>query len=239
MRTHLFGLIALCSGGASAQASLFDEVKPDVIVIVREHVKTGADLVEISLVKADFPASTLRRQIDALGKELGSNPRGVVVGTQSLQTTRKLEYLRATFAVDGLIEHDLSTLRIQPLLRALAGVKEPNTIHGINILFDGEKPTKLTVEKYHLDKVLRSEARFLPFPRGIEYRVELLSQNPSEISFPDKLDQPNEKAPQTTSVPRDNRVILFVLFGIAGIALGALVYFAMLRGAPRKPTQKR
>ena len=209
-----------------------------MIIIVRQH-KTGADLVQISLVKADYPESLLRKQIAAIGDELGSAPRGVSIGYRSVTAEHKMTFLRAEFAVDGLIERDLPALRVQPLIRAFAGMPKPYTIEGINILFDGEKPTDQTVRKFRIDKVLDAEARFIPLPRGIEYQVHLLSQNPQLITFPEKYDKANEKAPSTPSVPRDNRVLLITLFGIASLALGALVYFAMLRGGPKKDAKKR
>lgn len=224
---------------AIGQTSLFDTVKPDVIVLVRQHQTTGADLVQITLVKPDFPKETLRAQIEAIGRELGVAPRGVAIVPHVVGGPKKMTFLRAEFAVDGLIERDLSALRVEPILKAFAGVPEPNTIHGINIVFDGEAPSKKTLETYQIPDVLRAEGRFMPVPRGIEYRIELLSQDPNAITFPEKFEVANEKPPQTTSVPTDNRVVLIVLFVIAGLALGALVYFAMLRGGPRKPTTRR
>lgn len=224
---------------AVGQTSLFETVKPDVIVLVRQHKNTGADLVQITLVKAGYPKELLKQQIESLGRELGVAPRGVGIVSRTIGGTRKESFLSANFAVDGLIERDLNILRMQPILRAFAGAPEPNAIRGLNIVFDGETPSKRTLEAYEVPNVLRAEARFMPVPRGIEYRVELLSQDPAAITFPEKFDTPNEKPPKNTSVPRDNRVLIVVLFVVAGLALGALVYFAMLRGGPRKPTNRR
>lgn len=209
------------------------------MVIVREH-KTGADLVQITLVKADYPKELLKEQINKIGELLGVAPRGVAVTTTSITGATKMNFLRAEFAVDGIIEPDLPALRLEPILKAFAtGTTESNRITGINVMLDDLVPEPTTVLKHRVPNVLNAEARFIPAPRGIEYRFELLTNDPDEISFPEKIDKPNEKTPETTSETRDNRVLLFSLFGIAGLALGALVYFAMLRGGSRNDSKKK
>jgi hypothetical protein len=236
IKTVLLALLTALCCISPAQGSLFDTVKPDVLVIVREH-KTGADLVQITLVKSDYPKELLRQQINTLGAELGSDPRGVSIIKKEIGAGQS--FLRAEFGVDGLIERDLPALRLEPIIRAFAGAEGENEIHGINVMLDDIVPVQATVLKWDIPDVLKSEARFIPVPRGIEYRIQLLSQDPAKITFPEKIQKSNETTPDTTSEPRDNRVLIISLFCIVGLALGALVYFAMLRGGSRKDSKTK
>lgn len=209
------------------------------MVIVREHKKTGADLVQITLVKADYPKDLLREQINKIGEALGSQPRGVNIVNQNIASGQPMSFLRAEFGIDGIIERELPALRLEPIIRAFAGETGANEVHGINIVLDDIVPVPSTVLRWNLADVMNVEARFIPAPRAIEYRVELLTQNPSKISFPEKIQKSNETTPDTPSQPRDNRVLIISLFCIVGLALGALVYFAMLRGGSRKNSKTK
>jgi len=219
-----------------AQNSLFDTAKPDVMIIVREH-STGADLVQITMVKPNYPKELLQEQILKMGKELVIAPRGVQITTPNLGS--KSTFLRAEFGIDGILEPQLPAIRLAPVIKAFAGAPDPHQISVINIVFDSITPTTSTVLTYTKDGVLRAEGRYHPYPKGIEYQIELLDQDPAKISFPEKIEKSNEKPPETTSEPRDNRVLLITFFSIAGLALGALVYFAMLRGGSRNSPKKK
>ena len=110
-------------------------------------------------------------------------------------------------------------------------------VTGFTIEFQGVVPTKITLSKYTLPGVVTGEARFTndaPL-KGIEYRIKLFTQDPAQITFPDKIEP--GKPPSAQPVPMsDNRTTIIVLVCLAGLAAGALVYFAMLRiGSRTRP----
>jgi hypothetical protein len=226
-------LLGLAWPGSLAQpaAEQMPSFKPDVTLVVREH-PMSAELVEVTAFRPDYPSDLLQDQIETLGRELGSAPRGLIVRKATLdEGNPNLTFVKATFAVDGLIDREAQVLRLQPILRAFAGAPDPFTVDELLILFDGEKPGPRTV-KSHITDSVEARATFVAAPAEIEYRVLLKSQDPSKILFPDQADE--RKAPAEPSGKQSGPSPVFYAALLAGaLAVGALVYLALLRGGGR------
>lgn len=223
---------------ATSQPSVFITTKADIVITVNKH-DTGADIVEVSPVKRDYPPKLLNEQIMRLGENLKSSVRGLQMYVYQMDPKdRRLDVLKAKFAVNGIIDRENRVLHIEPIVKAFAGAPEPYTIKGMSLLFNGEAPVKgRTISKLNTSS-LRAEAIFTDtMPAGIEYRIELLEQDPNKLRFPDRHEEP-QKVVQASK--GDKRALIVVLFGVAAVALGALVYFSMLRtAAKQRPKPKR
>ncbi|MEQ1821805.1 MAG: hypothetical protein ABL949_04810 [Fimbriimonadaceae bacterium] len=230
-------LLVLAAVGP-AQTSMFELIKPDVLMVVHKH-QLGADIVEITMVKEGYPKELLERQILKLGTILGSAPRGLAIVSPNLQTAQQLKFVRASFGIDGITDPEHGKINLEPILKAFCGAPKPYTIGGINIMFDNMVPTKNTVRQYFLDKVVAGEAKFNQDPAGLEYRIQLISQNEEEIKFPNQHTIEQQSPPKEPSSTGDNRVLLISIFAVMSLALGALVYLLLLRSTPGVNKKKR
>lgn len=227
-------LLFLLAGVVQAQQSDPKSSRPDATVVIREHA-TSADMVEITMSRADYPVDLLRQQMEYLGSELNSMPRGLDIQKIGLDPTNKeLQFVKARFAIDGILDKAAHRLDLQPLLRAFAGAAEPYTIRHLLIIFDGEKPSARTVKK-HVSDAVEAEANFVTAPAEIEYHVTLKSQDRSKITFPDQA--PDEKPGKEPAEKASGPTMLFIgAIAIAALAVGALVYLTLLRrGNPPRP----
>jgi hypothetical protein len=208
--------------------------QPDVTVVIREH-STSADMVEVTMSRADYPPELLREQLERLGAELGSPPRGLNVAVVKMApNNRNLQFVKATFAVNGILDRAGKRLDIQPILRGFAGAREPFTIDSLLIIFDGERPGPRTVKSHRSDAV-EAEAAFVAAPTEIEYHVRLKTQDPAKIEFP-----PQAPEPTSDAKPSEERsgtpVLFYAALGAGALAVGALVYLALLRsGGSARP----
>ncbi len=214
----------------------FLESKTDVIVQIKKH-PFGADLFEITAVMPNYPADLLRSQVEKMCSLIGVPPRGLAVGPVGIAGNPRLTSTRATFATDGVIDRKQGILRISPIIEAFAGAPEPYTVNGLSILFNGEQPTTNTLRTYNGPGV-RLQAIALEAPTLIEYRVQLLSQDPKQVAVPDApIPQTEQKTQSTASTVQQNGVdwSLWIPLFAAAAAAGTLVYFLMLRasGKPR------
>lgn len=234
MRWTLLILLCLAAcfavGQSASEGSLFASTKPDVTVVVRKH-QLGADLVEITMQRAEYPQLLLRQQAQRLADNLKSNASGLNVFEYRIGTDPKMRFARATMAVDGLIDRTTGVLRVRPIVQAFAGAPEPDTIDVLLIQFENERQTDNTLLRYSSDSV-RVEAQAAQSALGVEYRVLLKSQDPDKIEIPDgPRNTVPEPAPKTA--PKKTDFGLIALIAIAALALGALVYSLLLRGRPR------
>jgi len=229
----VLGLLLIVGAFAQQSPAIFLKVRTDVIVIVRKH-NTGADLVEITAREPNYPAELLRSQIEKMCQAIGTPARGLAVGSSSAEGSTGQAFVRASFATNGIISND-GKLNIQPILRAFAGAPPPYTVKGLTLEFDNVAPSATTIQRYSLPEILNAEGRFTnngPL-RGIEYRVQLLSQDSNKIEFPNRYSQAKPKPKIVTPSAKNDRMPLMILFIVAGIAAGALVYFAMLRSGSK------
>lgn len=218
--------------GVSQDGNLFSSVRPDIMIVVREH-PTGAEIVTITAIPKGYPADLLRSQVAAIGSELGVDPRGVVVTTPKLGTEAAVSFTRAEFAVNGLIERDSGTLKLQPLVRAFCGAPQPYQVGGLKIAFEGERATKKMLQRFSIPGVLALEGRTSVSPVGIEYQVRLDNQDPEKVKIPDEYVPPANQTPVESPSTAPSRSLLIGLFVLAGLGVGALVYLAILRSGSR------
>lgn len=228
-------LLLLMSALTLAQSS-GEDFRPDATIVVREH-SLGADMVEVTMSRADYPSDLLLRQMEDLGKRVGSAPRGLVVGQVQVDPGNpQLKFVKAKFAIDGLIDRPAGVLRLEPIIRAFAGSPEPYTNWSLLVLFDGERPGAGTIRRHESATVV-GEGRVNASPPMIEYAIRLKSQDPAKIDFPEKA--PERSAPAKPSEEATGTPVLFWgAVALAGLAAGALVYLALLRGGPGNPKRR-
>ncbi len=232
LRFLILALLGMTSVHAAAQ-----QAPADLAVVVTEH-PTTADMVEITAFSPTYPTDLLQAQIAKLGELLNSAPRGVMTFRSSIPTASgDVTFVKAKFAVDGLIDRAAGELRIEPLIKAFAGAQEPFTIHAMTVLFDGEKPNENTVKNFSSEFVA-GQARIVPSltekgQPGIEYAITLLSQDSQKLSFPSKRVEPKgTDAPSQAggSLP----MYVWAAIIVAGLSAGALVYLALARRTPAR-----
>jgi hypothetical protein len=138
------------------------------------------------------------------------------------------------FAVDGVIDRQKGAMRLNPFAKAFAGAATPWTIHSLDLVFQNESPTSTTLKRWEGKGVI-VEGRFQdskdPMLKGIEYRIQLISQDPAKMDIP----EPGDKAvAAVTKAPRASGAdwATIAVFLIAAGAVGALVYSLLLRGRP-------
>ncbi len=236
---RFFGFLGLlCCAFASAQQpivadSLFLTVRPDITVVVKAHA-TGANMVEITVLNPNYPPELLHERILQLGRNLGTEARGIVTGKYPLSgNDPKMVFVKGMFSINGLMDSNSNTMRIEPFLKAFVGDPEPLQIKGFSMLFEGIRPNERTVRTFET-QALRAEARILNSPKpAIEYRIEVLAKRPDQIEFPDRLPEP--KPVQIPSHSDDGFPFVgWIGIGAAALGAGALVYLSLL-----KPGNKR
>lgn len=229
MRWGLILLCALLVGNIRGQeGNLFSTVRPDVMVIVTEH-PTSAEIVQVTILNGEYPVDLLKEQLARLGTYLNTNVRGVQIKKPALGTKANLSFLRAEFATDGLIDRSKGIVRLGPLVKAFAGAPEPFTVKGMKVAFEGERTTKKMLRAYPKPGVVEVEGRASVTPPGIEYQIKLISQDPSVIDIPDEYQPPANQKPVETPSSTPGVPLIVGLFLLAGLALGALVYLALVR----------
>jgi hypothetical protein len=192
---------------------------------VKEH-PTGAEDVEVTVLDGRYPETLLRSQMDELGRRLGTPPRGLIVYRDDVAP--EISFLKATFAVTGLIDRPRGILHLEPIVQAFAGAPAPFTVNGLDVLFENETPNTHTVKAWQGDS---AEVEAL-FQQGavpmIEYRVKLLTQDRDKISIPSEptAEAPKVEPPQPKS---HSDVLMIVLIAVAALAVGALVYSVLLK----------
>lgn len=218
-------LCALSSPQSPTDAPL-PPIHPQLVAYVRQH-SSGANLIELSMVEPDYPPDLLQRQINDLCTRLEYPARGLQVYQEELVANNpNLRFLKATFATGNLTQAD-GTINLTPLAQAFAGAPAPHTIKGMTVIFDDFMPTKKTLKNYRSPSV-SVEGRLDVDPPTVEYQIQLLSQNPSEISV--HMEPPPVE--RTVSQPSQRTTPLGLIWGliiVAGLAAGALVYFVLIR----------
>ncbi len=229
----LFGLLQVSvAQTAPSEPSTF---VPDITFTIQKH-PTGADMVEVTARADGYPPELLRSQIDRLGEYIKSKPRGIDVGVYAPDPENPaLRFTKGTFAVDGIIDRKEGTLRIRPIAQAIAGAPKPWTVHGLVIQFQGEVPTQ-QIPKSWPSKFVPGLGRFEGEKdnrlTGVEYRITLLSQDPAKFDIPEPGEKPAQQSQK--SEPKSSMDwISVIVFVVAAIAVGVLVYSLLLRVRPK------
>ena len=215
--------------------SLFDSQVPDATITVTKH-PMGADMVENTMTKNGYPPQLLDSQVRQLSKTIGSDPRGVQVFDYVLDPTNPdTHFTKATFAVDGIIDRKLGSVRINPLAKIFAGAPKPWTIHALDLEFKGEVPTERMIKIWRSKSaVVEGRYQDLKDPKlaGIEFRVELLSQDPAKLDIPEPGESSKTVSKSKTDVAGTDWTAISVLV-VAALACGALVYSLLIRSRPK------
>jgi hypothetical protein len=232
----LLAVLILACLGWGQDPSLFHTVRPDVILTIRKH-STGADLLTAMAVDPKYPVDLLSSQVSKIAANLGGQIRGLQAVKYSPTGDTKYATARVTGAVDGLIDRKSPNLHLQEIVRAFAGAESPYTVKGLNVTFDGETATAVMVSRYvEKEAGVRLEGQFTKTPPIIEYRVELLTQDPNAITIPATVEPKNKNEPSTAKRTGVDWTLWGLLAG-AAVAAGALVYSVLLRSSP-KPRSK-
>lgn len=220
---------SICLSAAQSD-SIFQTVKPEITFAVHKH-QTGADLVTVTVLDPGYSPKVLAQQLDAIGANLGTAPRGLQVFSQSYGASPNLRFLKASFGIYGLIEGS-GHFNIDAIARAFYGDGDRRAIHGLSILFEEEKPSSDTLSTYAFRNI-RVEGRYnKPPDAGYEFRVAL-DDGPGKMEdIPDRLIQIPVKKP--VEAPDNRPILLWVLLLAGGFFFGALVYLALLRRRPRR-----
>lgn len=204
----------------------------DATIVVRKN-DLGTDNVTVSLDEK-YPAEVLKQQADRLAKELGTDLRGYRTEIYRPNPNDPGGYLRATFAVAGLIKREASQLGLGAMAKAFAGAPEPYTLKTLMIQYESEAPTQQTLKQWKdPDGGVLVQADASP-QTGIEYRIRLNTQDPAKIRIPEGSDAQAEKATPTKKEEPESRSDwwLWPVILLAALSIGALVYSLLLRPRP-------
>jgi hypothetical protein len=208
--------------------SVFNVARPDVIIQIKHHTM-GTDIFEISTVIPNYPPELLQAQVEKLCSILNVPARGLQVIKAGISGDSKVTTTRATFGTAGIINLEQGIVNLEPILQAFAGASEPNTVDGITIMFNEMKATPHMLRSFSSTAV-RLQAISNENPPVVEYRVQLLSQDPAAIKVPSSAES-EQKAPPVASTVQQKGVDWTLWIALIGgaVAAATLVYFLMLR----------
>jgi hypothetical protein len=220
--------------GQQNPPDLFQTMRPDLMIVVSKH-PTGADDLEITTLAKNYPQALLAKQIQDLGSQIGSAPRGLsIASTNPIPGNANTAALRAIFAVSGLIQRDKNILGLQAIARAFAASPENGKANALMIQFSTESPTSTIVQRFRSEAV---ELQASADPRfGLEYRIKLSSTDPAKIVIPEGQAAKDFRAAKPEPAPKGGPDwSIIVVIAIAALAVGALVYSLLLRPRPKTP----
>jgi hypothetical protein len=224
-------LFAQAPARGSGKLSLFYSTRPDAWIVVRKH-QLGPDLVEISMQDADYPPQALQDQVNSLAKYAGSAPWAVRVFKFSADPKKPdMTFVRASFAINGLIDASQPIYHINPIAQAMAASPKGHEISAVDIVFEGQHAGPKTLSRYEGTGAI-VEGQDDPGRIGLEYRVKILTHDPGAIHIPDDASAAPVPAPQR---PASHGLpwIFWCALALVSLAAGALVYFILLRLPPK------
>ena len=215
----LLGLFACLS---LAQSRFYGSVRPEAWVVIHKH-PMGSDLVTITIQGTTYPQSAINDKMARLGKALGNEPRNVVATVDG-------QVVKIDFAVVGLITDVNPRVNIAALAVSLAFGEHP--IRTFSVFFADIVPDTSTPNRWFpANNAWKMEGVSMVSPKGLDYRVQVLTNDPYEIYMPDSKTS-GKLSGKPVSGDRPN---IFILGGIVlgAIAVGLLVYSALLRPRQR------
>jgi len=212
----------------SEEAQIPFSVPPQVFVTVTKH-QMGSEFVTVTVREESYNPSLLTFQCQQIGKFAGGESRGVEVKGANIGTQGTSGMIRATFACDNLIDREKNILNIDAIVKAFLGSPKP-MISSFLIQFEGEVAGEQTIRRI-VNNEYMLEGKNLVNPTGLEYRVEVLTQDTRAFTIPGSLaDVPEVK--ETVATPKLHPLVIPSLV-VGLIAASALVYFAVLRPRPK------
>ncbi len=231
-------LVALSTASAQTplptDKTLFDTVRPDVIVTIKKH-PTGADMVVVDYVQENYPPELARAQIDDLGKRLGVPARGLKLEANQIAAGgSNLTFLKCSFAINGLLNRDEGKVGLQPLVQAFTGANAGHQIKGLSVILDAESATSRNVRSFKSDAV-EVQGIQIEKPPGVEYRISIKATEPDKIFIPSWSGEKEPEKPVSPPKPATDWS-LYLMIIIAAAAVGALVYSFLLRQPKERPS---
>jgi len=197
-------------------------------------------MVTITVADKDYPLELLKAQSQKMASILGSEARGLSVMLSG--SDPKFKFVKANFATDGIIDRENGVVRLEAIVRAMLGVPAPHTISAFLITLENEAPVeKQSLQTFSSDAVvLRAHAS--ENPKGLEYRIVALTQDPEKVTIPGRFNEPERKVVKEAS-PHSSGPgwVPLALIVVAGASGGALVYFALSGRSSRggnRPAQR-
>ena len=228
---RLFSIAALTFSVGSAWCQSTPDSKLDATFIVTLH-KTGAQMIEVTLLDGNYPADVLQSELLDFGKRLGSDPRGLQIFRTALRSDDpSLSFVKAKFAVDGLMDPLQGTFRLAPIAQAFAQSPATNRIKNILVTFADQKFGPKTLQKFD-SPFVQVRGRFNEDPKGLEYFIQITTDDPSKLTIPDSYEAPQVAAPSKPKKEGSNVWFLATVV-VAGVSFGALVYLALVRTSAR------
>ncbi len=216
---------------------LFLAAAPEATVVVTRH-PTGADLVEVTVVRADYPPDALRRACERVGELTGVPVRGLTVGNTNPLSGKG--FPKATFATNGLVADAPPRFRLEPVLRAFGFSASP--LKALAIIYNGERADASVLRTFATPAAhgrpagaLRVAAQRLPpgpgSPAGgVEYRTLLTDARESDVVLPGPRAAGARPAPSAPPAAPDNT--LPIVGAVGALAAGGLVYALVARPRP-------
>lgn len=214
----------LSAGSALAQtseplANALEERRPAMSILVRKH-QMGADMVQVTMLKGDYPTELLRQQIELMPTYGTTPPRGLeIFGGAPAKTLRQ-----AMFAVDGLLKPETGEINFEAIVKPFLGAPEPFVVDTMIVVVEGMPAVpNTTLVEHATDTVL---LKGVPLGNdSIEYRISVASQDPEKVKIPTKYQPVGKPETPTKGSSGNNRQLILIGIGVAGvIAAGALVY---------------
>lgn len=206
---------------------------PQIFVVVQKH-SMGSDLVRVTAMEKDYPADLLRLQCTLIGKFANGNARGIEIKSRGVGGAGGGGMVTATFACDNLIDRTNNRLNLDAIVKGFLGSANPMIISFV-VQFDGEVVTPNTLQDFQDNSVVL-EGKAYKDPDGIEYRIEVLTQDTRAINIPGSVAELPKTAAKPVVKQGLNPVVFPILIG-GIIVAGALVYFALVR--PGHRTRKK
>ncbi|MFN3963264.1 MAG: hypothetical protein ACK4NQ_09850 [Fimbriimonadaceae bacterium] len=223
-RSAWLGVACLSAMSALAQAEgpsldSLQERRPAMSILVRKH-QMGADMVQVTMLKGDYPSELLRQQILLMPTYGTTPPRGLeIFGGSPGKTLRQ-----AMFAVDGLLKPETGEINFEAIVKPFLGSPEPFEIDTMIVVVEGMPAVpNTTLVEHATDTVL---LKGVPLGNdSMEYRISVASQDPEKVKIPSKYQPVGKPEAQAKGSSGHHRQRLLIGIGVAGvIAAGALVY---------------
>ncbi len=221
----------------------FLQSRPDILVVVTQH-PLGPDMFLISALDPNYSAKALQSAISEFGTLLGSSPRGVVLQETPIQTDsgETETFLRASFAVDGFASPKF--VKLQPLVQAFAGMPAgAGQVKALDVSLAGFTANQHYIQSYTgpnpKNPAVEISAQSYQNPAGVEFRIDLQSQDPNAIKIPDSVE--DQQLMQSAKPTNNNGSLVFevIVLTAAAIGGGILVYNFLLRGGSRAKNSAR
>jgi len=234
---RIWSSLVICSVAVAAPSqSGVSTSTPRLEAIVQvQRDSIGANIVKISMLDPYFKPAVLKERIEAIGTLTGSGVRGLQITANPIDPKAPQERaLRATFAVDGLIDSKGGWVKISPIIKGLATAAGQNEIRNLQINFDFEHPTSKDLDSFSSSDL--DVARSI-VDKSLVYTVLVKRTDPKDIRVPDFADAASVAGPQAERPQVDWMIVVAV--GVAIVAVGALVYcLFLLKPTPPKGLRK-